>query len=584
MLRHNKKRIVKSKGTHKLLKRFLGLFLSLLMCGSLVGPAAVKAEVGDQLIYNGILYQKAEDGFVYAIHYDVTTRDSDAELLSASRYQHPDTESILLVGGVEEGVFADYSVSRIYVEMRSDFVIGKRAFADMYVGEMTGSTVTDFSMYFRGTAGGRLAEIGEEAFASTEVDGDVTFNTSIGAIGARAFQNVDFNGHFYMGKEIDTIGEYAFEGFHAKEGVTMPKFVRHIGDGAFANCKLTDVALPYTLESLGSKVYEGCEMLTKIMLPKSDTLQDVAEDAFPDKEGLTIIVPEELTDLSPYHFDQYENLVYQLSENISNDSKVLEYVLEHHLKYKLGAEGEVMVDGEVYNPDAEPEVTESPVVTDNPPETSESPVTVSSPPAISSSPVPTVMPPVISESPVTVPSPPAISSSPAPTATSPAINTDITTEEIPAKGDSFQVGKGKYQITGKNTVSFLKPVKKSFKKISIPNMVEYKNQKYKVTKIAPKAFLGAKKLKKVVIGNQVKLVGNQAFAKCSKLEEIVFGKKVTQLGKKVLYQDYKIKKITFRGKKLKKIGKKSFSGVPRKAEIIVPKSKIKVYQRLINQA
>ena len=557
MLKDYWEKLTKSCRIHKSLNRILGLVLSGLLCGSLIAPAAVKAEVGDQLIYNGILYQKADDGLIYALNYDTTSRDGDAELLSASWYQHPETETILVVGGVNDNVFENYSVSRIYFELKGDFMIGKRAFADMYVGEITGSTVTAFNAYFRSSQDGRIAEIGEEAFASTEVMGDFTFNTSIGAIGARAFQNIYIDGYFDMGKEIDTIGDYAFEGFQVGEGVSMPKIVRHIGDGAFANCKLSAIPFPNTLESLGSKVFEGCEKLTKIRLPKSDTLQDVAEDAFPDKEGLTIIVPEEVTDLTPYHFDKYENLVYQLPENITSDSKVLAYVLEHRLKYKLGAEGEVMVDGEVYNPDAQPEVTESPVVTDNPPVSSESPVTVSSPPAISSSPVPT--------------------------ATPPAINKEIA-EEIPSKGEMFRTETGKYQITGKNTVVFLKPVKKSLKKISIPNKVEYKNQKYKVTKIATKAFLGAKKLKKVVIGNQVELVGNQAFAKCSKLEEIVFGKNVTQLGKKVLYQDYKIKKITFRGRKLKKIGKKSFSGVPRKAAIIVPKSKIKSYQRLINQA
>ena len=564
-------------------------FVAISLTGGIISPAAAKAEVGDQLIYNGILYQKAEDGLAYAINYDTTTRDSDAELLSASWYRHPETESALVVGGVNDNVFENYSVSRIYFEMKGDFVIGKRAFADMYVGEITGSTITAFNAYFRSSQGGRIAEIGEEAFASTEVMGDVTFNTSIGAIGARAFQNIYIDGYFDMGKEIHTIGDYAFEGFQVGEGVAMPKIVYHIGNGAFANCKLTAMALPYTLESLGSKVFEGCEKLTKIRLPKSNTLQEVAKDAFPDKEGLTILVPIEVTDLTPYHFNEYENLTYQLSEEISEDSEVLSYLKENKLKYKLGEDGEVLVDGKPYAPETQGGTGENPEPTPTAPVTSENPEPTPTAPVTSENPEATPTAPVTSENPEATPTAPVTSEKPMMPPTSSAISeapapTEAVEKKLLSKGDLFQSGVGKYQVTGKNSVTFLAPVKNKEKKISIPGKVQYQNQSFKVTKIAPKAFQGRKSIKKVIIGNQVKIIGNQAFAKCNNLEEIIFGKKVMQLGKKVLFQNRKLKKITFRGKDLKKIGKKSFSGVPRKAAIVVPKSKIKEYQRLINQA
>lgn len=81
----------------------------------------------------------------------------------------------------------------------------------------------------------------------------------------------------------------------------------------------------------------------------------------------------------------------------------------------------------------------------------------------------------------------------------------------------------------------------------------------KVTKINSNTFSGCKKLSKVTIGKKVKSIGKNAFKKCSKLKTVVIGKAVKTISAKAFASDNKIKTITFKGKKLKKVKKNSFS-------------------------
>lgn len=153
------------------------------------------------------------------------------------------------------------------------------------------------------------------------------------------------------------------------------------------------------------------------------------------------------------------------------------------------------------------------------------------------------------------------------------------------KNSTYSVGALKYRLLGKNKAVVTGPVKKSSTSISIPGTVTINGKLYQVTKVGKKAFKGMKKLKKVKVGNYVKNIQSEAFAKCPKLQNIQFGTGLVSIGKKVLYQDKGLCEIFFKGTKLKKIGKKTFSGVsPEKVTIKVKKSKLKYYQKLIQKA
>lgn len=135
----------------------------------------------------------------------------------------------------------------------------------------------------------------------------------------------------------------------------------------------------------------------------------------------------------------------------------------------------------------------------------------------------------------------------------------------PKVGESYTVGKIVYRITSsgssKNTVTALKPVKKTNKKITIPASVKIQGKTYRVTEISARAFRKNKKLTQVTIGKNVARVGKQAFEGCGNLQ-----------------------KVTVSSKALKSIGKKAFAGMKAKGKIYVPKAKYKAYAKLLKKA
>ena len=106
--------------------------------------------------------------------------------------------------------------------------------------------------------------------------------------------------------------------------------------------------------------------------------------------------------------------------------------------------------------------------------------------------------------------------------------------------------------------------------IAIPSTITINGKKFKVTSIAPKAFLKNKTVKKVVIGNNVKVVGTKAFYNAKKLHTITIGKNVTTIKSQAFGKLPKLKKVVVRSKKLKKlkkIKKKIFKPVKHKFTI-----------------
>lgn len=129
------------------------------------------------------------------------------------------------------------------------------------------------------------------------------------------------------------------------------------------------------------------------------------------------------------------------------------------------------------------------------------------------------------------------------------------------KGKTYTVDGYKYKVlksTNKTkTVAFAGVSNKKLTKIMIPDSVKINGLTYKVTEISAKALKGNKKVKTVSIGKNVTKIGKQAFYNAKKLANIVV-----------------------KTKNLKSVGSKALSGISKKAEIRVPSSKYKKYQKL----
>ena len=105
-------------------------------------------------------------------------------------------------------------------------------------------------------------------------------------------------------------------------------------------------------------------------------------------------------------------------------------------------------------------------------------------------------------------------------------------------------------------------VKRNSKKAKfvIPAAIKSRNYTFKVTSIANKAFKGDKKLKKVVIGKNVQVIGKRAFSGAKNL-----------------------KTITIKSKSLKSVGKNAFKGIHKNCKIKVPAKKLNSYKKLLRK-
>ncbi len=133
-----------------------------------------------------------------------------------------------------------------------------------------------------------------------------------------------------------------------------------------------------------------------------------------------------------------------------------------------------------------------------------------------------------------------------------------------ATGDSLNVAGG--QITYKVTNAAKQEVqytsnKTTQKKVVVPDTVTVDGITYTVTSVADKAFANNKKLKSVTISKNITTIGKNAFSGCKNLKNIVI-----------------------KSTKLKKIGKKAFKGIHKKAVIKVPKKQYAKYKKLFKKA
>ena len=90
----------------------------------------------------------------------------------------------------------------------------------------------------------------------------------------------------------------------------------------------------------------------------------------------------------------------------------------------------------------------------------------------------------------------------------------------PAVGTYRIYGDIVYQITGPSSAAAASPVNNSVKSITIPKTATINGYKFKIKKIADKAFSNCTDLKTITIGSSVASIGTKAFYNCQNLERV----------------------------------------------------------------
>ena len=146
---------------------------------------------------------------------------------------------------------------------------------------------------------------------------------------------------------------------------------------------------------------------------------------------------------------------------------------------------------------------------------------------------------------------------PMPTATpapSVSVGTKITDKKT---GNIYKVTSSR---SSSRTVTFIgNKVKTS---VTIPTTIKIKGATYKVTEISTNAFKNNRKLKKVVIGQNIVKIGKNAFYGCKKLTSVTI----------------KSSRLT-----LKNIGKNAFKNTSSKATVKVPKKQKALYNQILKK-
>ena len=169
--------------------------------------------------------------------------------------------------------------------------------------------------------------------------------------------------------------------------------------------------------------------------------------------------------------------------------------------------------------------------------------TIAKLPMPTATPVPTATPtPTITSAPTVTPTP------------SVSVGTKITDKKT---GNIYKVTSSR---SSSQTVAFIgNKVKTS---VTIPATIKIKGATYKVTEISTNAFKNSRKLKKVVIGQNIVKIGKNAFYGCKKLTSITI----------------KSSRLT-----LKNIGKNAFKNTIPKATVKVPKKQKALYNQILKK-
>lgn len=128
----------------------------------------------------------------------------------------------------------------------------------------------------------------------------------------------------------------------------------------------------------------------------------------------------------------------------------------------------------------------------------------------------------------------------------------------------------KTKVTGKN------------KTIKAAKTIKYGGKTYKVTSIAKNACKDSK-AKKIVVCDNVKIIGRGAFRDMPYLKSLTIGKGVTKLGKYMVKNSKKLTTVTIKSKKLTKANVKGCFKGSKVKTVKVPKSKVKAYKKIFTK-
>lgn len=214
---------------------------------------------------------------------------------------------------IENGVLIDYKGEKTEVVIPEGVTeIGDGVFFETDVISVTLpkglQIIGDDAFYFSKIENINLPDgvtaIGNNAFSNTKLT-SIEIPNSVKQIGKSAFFSCENLSKAVISEGVEKIGEYAFEKT-ALTNITLPKSILEVGYHAFENCEsLTSATIKNG--ALDESVFENCTALENIIL--EDGVTDIGISAFLGCKNLQkIVIPSTVEKIGTFAFNRCEAL------------------------------------------------------------------------------------------------------------------------------------------------------------------------------------------------------------------------------------------------------------------------------------
>ena len=154
-----------------------------------------------------------------------------------------------------------------------------------------------------------VTSIGEYAFSNCMYLTSVELPSSVRSIGINAFWSCRGLVSVIFPSSLVEIGNWAFSGCWNLESIDLPNSVTSIGKGAFYSCQhLKSVKLPNAITSIAEETFYWCDDLTSIIIPSSVT--SIGDRAFEKCLALSSVeIPSSVVSIGKWAFNNCNGLV-----------------------------------------------------------------------------------------------------------------------------------------------------------------------------------------------------------------------------------------------------------------------------------
>ncbi|MBO4908909.1 MAG: leucine-rich repeat protein [Lachnospiraceae bacterium] len=470
----------------------------------------------------------------------------------------------------------------------------------------------------------KLKKLGSECFENNIGLTELTIPDSVESIGESAFCNCRGLTKVKLSAKIKEVPKAAFKECVFLDNIDIPSGVETIGESAFESCwELEEVNLPDTLKTIGKNSFSKCYKLYWITIPDSVTTiygmnEDPAYSVFtnhtkveifanPGTVGAEYALQKDnlLLNISPATVSGLKTMTYTGKElkqsfNVSFGTKELKEGTDYEVKYSKNINvGTAIIDisgigkftgvrTATFKIDAI-DISNAEVTGIKDKYYTGSPITQEIVVKIGDK-------TLKEETDYTVTYKDNTSAGTATVMISGiGIYKGTITKTFTIKDAPEPAGKelsdtglaGKFVVISNDlknpTVEYTGTTDPTAKTVTVPDTIKVGNFTYKVTSIADKALKGNKKMTTLIIGANVKVIGNSAFASCTKLKKVDCKSKVLKkIGKSAFSGDKKLKSIILKTKLLKKanVGKNAIKGTSSKLVIKAPKKSVKSYKKI----